>query len=325
VVIINRYQLTPRASEQTKEKAMNKFFVIFAIVMFLVGCSESVDVAETVLYQWNTQNNEWHPTENKGRDILILKGARAASQSFVAENLEAFESDDLNREKYLLITFDAELLIDNTVVFSQKGLTSGSETEVKIQKENNETWGAFYKRGFRDLAAKEPGEEEDSPPPVIIRKPPDLKQVVTVAPSEGSPEAVSEESLEAPNALTPLPIYFNWEPGNSKESAFQYHPYVVENLDRTILLAASNLGIETRKLLKLDVDDFNSINAMIILTYAPEGLNDQIVRFTIRIENKVISTEIRRKKKEDWLEFYTRGLCSIGKKAKLLDCRVRYH
>jgi len=322
---------------------MKKFFVIFAIAMFLIGCGEEPTTAETVLYQWNVESEEnvgWHPAKTKGRDVIILKAAMAASPDFAAKKLEPFESDDLVKSKYLAITFDDEHVDENTVIFSQKGLSNDDETEVKVQKHTNETWTAFYKRGFKELVTKGPGEEETPAPPPVTKKSPNKPKPPARAGTDGksaeaedagvgeAPEELTLQQLlglagEDPNLLS-LPIYFNWEPGNEKELALVYHPYVVEGLDRTVLLAATNLGIEARKLLKLDVEDFNAPQDMVIISYAPENLKSRTVQFLIRIENKVISTDVRLKNGEDWLEFYERGLCAIGKKAKILDCKVRY-
>jgi hypothetical protein len=108
-------------------------------------------------------------------------------------------------------------------------------------------------------------------------------------------------------------------------------------LDRTILFAAnSNLGLDAEKLLKLDVEDFNSPGNKIILIYSPKGLKKQIIQFAVRTislsvseDSKVsvgeatIISDIKRNENEDWYEFFARGFCTASKKAKIIkDCKV---
>ena len=316
---------------------MKKFLTVMVVmgIVAIMGCGKSEEEkkqekkreeaavkAEVILYNWDESltDEKSHPTKVSGREIIILAAARKASGKFVAEKLEEFDKDDLDKNQYLLLTFDKELIDENTIIFSQKGLISPDLFEVRVQKTPSETWSDFYQRGFSELAKKaSEGPQGDINPPHLKGK---------HKPAEALPKEEADASPEpaaADEEDSKLPIYFDWQPNISRELALEYHPYVVEGLDKVVLLAAANLGIEARKLLKLDVEDFNSPVPMVILVYGPEGLKDKSIDFTIRTGDQLITSTFKKKPKEDWLPFYQRGFCDIFKKAKLIkECKVRY-
>jgi hypothetical protein len=301
---------------------------------------ETVKPVDSILIRWNLPENgykSWNPFDNKGRSDIIIETARAANEKFLVKELKEFETDDLDRPSYVMLTFDEDLLSQKTLTFSQKNAVKlDSKTEVNVQKRDNETWSAFYERGFKELVSfkPQPTPKAESRKSLSSAKP---KAKVEKDDEDGGIPTLDQEDADTDeiSKLLNFQIFFSWEPEIDTSMALQYHPYVVEGLDKVILFAASNLGLNVHKLLKLDVEDFNSPGNKIILIYSPEGLKAETVKFIIRIisldTNKAdiiqetFLLDMKRKKGEDWNEFYTRGLCQIAKKAKIIkECKLQY-
>jgi hypothetical protein len=308
---------------------MKKIFNIIAIVIatfIFAGCSD-----KTILYSWEEDiDADWNPEKDDNREAIILGAARKASDKFIANNLEEFDKDDLNKSEYLMIGFDKELITEDTVTFSQKGILGPELTEVKVQKKPNESWPTFYERGFKELIK--------SPDMLVTTKakvPKKPKAKTDTPKAEAEAEADTDSSAEADSATADLieklagcqsgqTIFFDWQPGIPDQMTLSIHPFVVEGLDRVVLFSATNVGIHATKLVKMDVEDFNKGRDMLIIIYAPENLKLGIINFTLRYGDTIFSQDMKRKKGEDWNEFYERGFCAVGKKAKLINCKSTY-
>ena len=294
--------------------------IAIAVTVIFAGCGDN----KVILYSWEDDiDADWSPKKDDNREAIILGAARKASDKFISDNLEEFDKDDLNKTQYLMIGFDKELISENTVTFSQKGILGPEQTEVKVQRGANESWTAFYERGFKELI-KSP----DIPVATKVKTSKKVEAKTDTTKAEADTDSAADSTAKLIEKLAGCQsgqmIYFDWQPGIDNKITLDTHPFVVEGLDRIILFSATNVGIQASKLVKMDVEDFNRGGDMLIIIYAPENLRLGIVNFTLRYGDTIFSQDLKRKKGEDWNEFYERGFCMVGKKAKLTNCKRTY-